>query len=206
MADYITLAEFKQTSETVGFAFQDYDAGIAISAASEAIDQYCGRTFGLDSSSTVVRYYTPLEPGYVNINDLVTCGTVAVDVTGTGSFASTWTLNTDFVLEPFNAAADGVPFETIRVHPRSALRFPCWPRSVQVTGQFGWPAVPGQVKQATTVMTTRLLKRAREAPFGIVGANSVDANPIRISRVDPDIAFLLDNLIRGQTGGAVMVG
>lgn len=206
MTDYLTLTEFKSAQELIGTSFADYEAEDSISAASEAIDQYCGRTFGLDTSSTVVRYYTPSEPRYVNINDLVTCGTVAVDQSGTGAYTA-WILNTDYVLEPANATLDGAPFETIRVHPRSFQRLPCWPNSVQVTGQFGWPAVPPQIKKAARIMAVRLLKREREAPFGVVGANAIDANPIRISRVDPDIAFMLDNLIRGQSGGGgVMVG
>lgn len=205
MADYVTLAEFKNNSELIGYAFADYDAQLAISAASNGIEQYCGRRFNLDTSGTNVRYYSVTEPRELNIDDIVCTSygaTVQVDVDGDGVFETTWVRNTDFFLEPLNAQADGWPYETIRVSPRSAQRFPSWPRSVQVTGQFGWPAVPQNVKEATMIMSVRLMKRAREAPFG-VAAIGFDGAAVRVARVDPDVAFLLDNWVRGYQ---VLVG
>jgi hypothetical protein len=71
------------------------------------------------------------------------------------------------------------------------------PSSVAVTGQFGWPAVPAQVIEATTILATRLLRRAREAPFGVVGLG-IDGAAVRISRFDPDVGFLLDPLVKGS--------
>lgn len=205
MADYITLEEFKNASELVGVSFADYDAQMAISAASNGIEMYCGRRFNLDTSGTNVRYYSPVEPNILNIDDIVTSttgATVQIDLSGTGTYTTTWALNTDYVLEPLNAQADGRPFETVRVHPRSAHRMPAWPNSVRVTGQFGWPTVPQNVKEATMIVSVRLMKRAREAPFGVIGLG-LDNNPVRIARVDPDVCFLLDNWVRGRQ---VLVG
>ncbi len=197
MADYITLAELKNTAELVGFSFADYDAQMAISAASQGIDQYTGRRFSLDADTTSVRYYTPRELRYVNVDDIVSVATVSVDYDGDGVFETVWALNTDYVLEPLNAAADGWPYETIRVHPRSRQWLPQYPRSVKVQAQFGWPvAAPQNIKEATTILATRLLRRAREAPFGVVGLG-IDSTGVRISRTDPDVCFLLDNWIRG---------
>ncbi len=198
MADYLTLQEVKNAQELIGFSFADYDAQMAISAASNGIEQYCGRRFDL-SSGTATRYYSPLEPGELNIDDLVctTYGaTVQADYSGDGTFSTTWTRNTDYFLEPLNAQADTWPYETIRLSRRSNWRFPVWYRSISVTGQFGWPSVPQNVKEATMIMSVRLLKRAREAPFG-VAAIGFDGAAVRIARVDPDVAFLLDNWVRG---------
>ncbi len=196
MSNYLQLTELKNSSELIGFSFADYDATKAIAAAEAGIEEYCDRVF-YPSGATVSRYYTPTELGYVWIDDLISAATVATDPTGTGSFSQTWVANTDYILDPFNAAADGKPFERMLANPTSSLRFYCWPRSVKVTGQWGWTAPPPQVKEATTIMATRLLRRAREAPFGVVGLG-IDNTPVRISRVDPDLCFLLDNLIRGQ--------
>lgn len=196
MSNYVQLTELKNTSELIGFSFADYDAQQAINAAEQGIEEYCDRVF-YPSGATVDRYYTPTELGYVLIDDLITASTVATDTTGTGSFSQTWTANTDYQLWPFNAAADNKPYERLLVNHFSSLRFPCWTRSVKITGQWGWASTPPQVKEATTIMATRLLRRAREAPFGVIGLG-IDNAPVRISRVDPDVAFLLDNLIRGQ--------
>jgi hypothetical protein len=168
-----------------------------LSAASRGIEEACGRRFWVDSDATNVRYYTPSEPRYLPVDDLVTCGTFQTDEDGDGTFETTWTVNTDYVLEPLNAAADGKPYEEIRVHPAGSLRFPCWPRSVAVTGKFGWPAVPAQVHEATTIVATKLLKRAREAPFGVVGLG-IDNVAVRIARTDPDVTWLLEPLERGH--------
>jgi hypothetical protein len=197
-ANYITVTEFKNTAELAGVSFADYDATMAIGAASRGVDQYTGRRFDSDvTGSTIVRYYTPAEPGYLYIDDLVSVATVATDLTGNGTFSTVWTLNVDYVLDPLNAAADGWPYEQIRVHPASAQRFPAWPRSVAVTGQWGWPtAIPDNVREATTILSVRLLKRAREAPLG-VASFGMEGAALHISRTDPDVCFLLDNWIRG---------
>ncbi len=189
----------KVNSELVGFSFADYSGQMAISAASSGIEQYCGRRFDLSSSGSVARYYSPIQARTLNIDDIVTTSygaTVQIDQDADGVFETTWVLNSDYLLEPLNAQADGWPYESIRVHPRSAQRFPGWPRSIKVTGQFGWPAVPSTVKEATMIMSVRLLKRAREAPFGVVGLG-LDNSPVRIARIDPDVCFLLDNWVRG---------
>lgn len=191
--EYITLSELKNTSELMGVSFADYDAMLAISAASRGIDEYTGRQF---FSSTGTRYFTPTEPGFLEIEDLIS-GTVMSDDDGDGVFETTWVANTDYMLSPLNAAADGKPYEQLRVHPNSSARLPCWPRSVSVVGTFGWSACPDPVKTATILMAARLMKRAREAPFGIVGLG-IDNVAVRISRTDPDIAFLLDPYIRGS--------
>ena len=196
--EYLSLTELKATSELYGFSFADEDARQAISAASRGIDEYCGRRFYSDADASSIRYYTPVEPQYLEIDDLVTCGTVATDSDGDGVFETTWTVNTNYILEPLNAAADGKPYERLRVAPYGGY---FWPyrgrRSVAVTGMFGWSSVPPTVKEATTIMATRLLKRAREAPFGVVGLG-LDNVAVRISQVDPDVAFLLDPFVRGQ--------
>lgn len=196
MSDYITLDEFKVSSELVGFTFADYDARIAIAAASRGIDEYCGRTFG--TATTTDRYYSPLDSCSLDVNDLTSVGTFQIDADGDGTFETTWTENVQFILAPLNAAADGKPYEEIQVRRNSYAYLPCFERSVKITGAFGWPATPDPVKQATTIITTRLLKRAREAPFGIITITGTESSAVHVARTDPDTAFLLDPFVRGQ--------
>src|SRR5262249_42740226 len=110
-------------------------------------------------------------------------------------FENTWTQNTDFVLEPLNAASDTEPWTAVRVQPYTSRIFYCWPRSLRVTGKFGWLTPPPAVKQATELLAARLLKRSREAPFGVVGLG-LDEGAVRIPRLDPDVAALLGPYMR----------
>jgi hypothetical protein len=197
MSDYISLLELKNTAELIGFSFADYDAQMAISAASAGIDEYCGRRFTANTTGTISsRYYTPLDAAHVLVDDLISVSTLESDYDGDGVYEQVWTAS-DFVLEPLNAAADGKPYEEIRKRQFSSIWFTTVRSNVKVTGVFGWPEVPAQVVEAATIMSMRLIRRAREAPFGVVGLG-LDNSAVRISKVDPDVCFLLDNLVKGQ--------
>ena len=195
-SDYITLAELKATLSLTAETYADADISAAITAASRAIDKITRRRFWLDVGTTNVRFYSPDRLTRLDIDDLVTLTSVTVDSAGNGTWADTWTLNTDFVLEPLNAAEDGFPWEKIIVHPLGKFLFPTsYPRSVQITGQFGWSAIPSGVVDYTTILATVLLRRKREAPFGIV-AMGMDGGAIRIARTDPQAALLIGPYIR----------
>lgn len=198
MNEYVTLEELKNSSELFGLSFVDYDATRAIAAASRGIDEYCGRRFFSDGTETV-RYYSPVEWGYVQIDDMISCSSISTDQDNDGTFETAWTVNKDYFLEPLNAAADGKPYEQVRINPSGSLRWPwwSWKRSVAVTGTFGWPAVPDQVREATTILASRLIRRKREAPFAVIGMG-LDSAGVRIAKTDPDVCFLLDNLVRDQ--------
>lgn len=201
-ADYVTSLALKATLGLTGETFADPDIATAITAASRGIDQLCGRRFWLDADASQVRYYTPISADLVSIDDLVTLTSLAHDPGGDGTYSEAWTLNTDFVLRPDNAPADDRPWETIARHPRARFRFVSqYPRTVKLTGKFGWPSVPAPVVEATTILATKLLRRSREAPFGIVSIG-LDGAAVRIARNDPDIAFLTSRLIRGGQGFA----
>jgi hypothetical protein len=193
---YVELEEFKSTTELTGTTFVDADIQRAIVAASRGIDKAFGRRYYADADAAQVRYYSPNGGCTVDIDDIVTLTSVLSDNDGDGTFEETWVENTDFVLEPLNAAADSRPYETLRLHPNGSFNFSPFPRSLKVTGKFGWAAVPEEVKVATTMIATRLVKRKREAPFGIVSFHEGDA--MRLARFDPDLEFLRDAVGRAQ--------
>jgi len=194
MSDYITAEELKATLELTGRNFADHDIPMAISAASRGIDNVTGRRFHADTADAT-RYYTPSNPYTVEIDDLFHLTSVKVDTTGGGVYSTTWTLNTMFALEPLNAEADGKPWERIRLNPNGGQRFYYYPRSVQVIGKFGWEEIPDEVRQAATIIASRLIGRARSSPHGVV-ALGMDGEAVRIARFDPDITFLLGDLTR----------
>ncbi len=194
--EYASLAELKTALEMSGETFADADLSLALTAASRGIDSACDRRFWLDADANQVRYYTPVNDCLTWIDDLVTLTALAADRGGDGTFSESWTVNTDFVLEPLNAAADSEPFTKLRVHPRGSKRLPCeYPRSVRVTGRFGWSAVPSQVKEATVILASKLMRRAREAPFGVAGVG-VEGAAMRIATMDPDVKFLIADFRR----------
>jgi hypothetical protein len=199
--DYVSLAEIKNTLELANLTYADNDLRTAITAASRGIDDYCGRQF-TSGGTAEVRYYTASHATYLPIDDLVSLGTMKTDYDGDGVYETTWTVNTDFLLEPQNAPAYSKPYDQIRIlYPRSSLRFPPYAGGVQITGQFGWSEPPAAIKQATIILSERLLQRARSAPFGVVGIG-FDNVAVRIPTVDPDVSFLLSPYLRG---GGVMV-
>lgn len=194
--EYVTQAALKATLSLTGETFADADIDAALEAASRSVDGHCRRRFYADADVNQIRYYSPFSKSLLPIDDLVTLTTLKTDPGGDGTFEETWTLNTDFNLLPLNPelidATNRWPSTQIETHPLGSFYFPTsYPRSVQVTGKFGWAAVPPQVKEATTILAHRLLKRAREAAFGVVGLG-LEGGAVTISKTDPDLAGLLD--------------
>lgn len=192
---YVELEEAKKALSLDSTTYADASVSRAILAASRSIDHHCDRRFWADADSAQVRYYDALSASLARIDDLVTLTTLEVDQGGDGTFEESWTVNTDFVLKPLNAPADGWPYTRIEVNPSSSRYFPGYPRSVKVTGKFGWTAVPAGVKQATTVLAHTLLRREREAPFGVVGVG-LDNASVRIPVTDPTVRMLLAPFVR----------
>lgn len=200
---YATSAELKATLELTGATFADPDIALALEAASRGIDRLCGRRFYPDPDANQTRYYTPEHPGLLRIDDLITLTSLATDPASDGTFADTWTLDTDFVLAPLNAQADGEPWTEIHVRRTGSYRWACGAgRSVRVTGRFGWAAVPVGVKQATVIVASKLMRRAREAPFGVIAVGLESGGAMRIARSDPDVMFLVGDLIRTRVAVA----
>ncbi len=198
MTDYITSAALKSTLTLSNQSFADADIAAAITAASRGIDNVCNRHFSVDTNDQT-RYYTPQLLNTVVIDDLVSFTSLDTDQTGDGSFGYSWILNTDFVLAPINAAADGEPYTRLVAHPRHRLTFgfpSYYPRSVKLVGKFGWPAVPAPITEATTILASMLLKRAREAPFGVVAIGMDVGAAVRIAQTDPTVKFLIANYMR----------
>lgn len=198
MAEYATITDLKATLSLTGETFADPDLAVAILAASRAIDSITHRRFYADADADQVRFYTPPSAGMVTIDDLITLTAFATDTDGDGTFETTWTVNTDIVLEPLNAAADREPYTHVRMHPNTSNRLPSadYPRSVRITGKFGWVAVPDAIKQATALLACRLMRRTREAPFGVIAAGIDASAAMQIARVDPDIRLLTQPYVR----------
>jgi len=202
-SDYVTRADILNALSATGTTYANDDIDDAITAASRAIDEACGRFFYTTAATAV---YTPGDcptpyGGYaaelaLDIDDLSTLTSVKVDQDGDGTYETTWTNGTEFYLDPQNASLVSKPYERIVLRSQSGARFPGWANSVQVIGTFGWSTTPAEVTQYCKLFATQLMLRSRQAPFGVLMAGIEVAAATRISRYDPDFDRLLGHLVK----------
>jgi hypothetical protein len=190
---YVELEKFKETLSLQGSTFADGDIQIALESASRIADAYTGTHF---YQTTETRYYNVFTPydDYIMVDDLITAGTVSMDVLGDATYSETWVAGTDFYLDPPNASLDGRPERRLVLRSQARNVFPTYQRGIRVTGTFGWPSVPPQVKQAVQILASRLVKRARETPYGFQVIAGETMAAARLGHLDPDVALLLDSI------------
>jgi len=187
---YATLAEFKAA---VGITDSTDDAALqsVLDATDTLIDLYCDRKTGFGTASET-RYYTAEDWEYVLTDDLVSVTTLQTDDDANGTYETTWTSGTDYVLAPRNAALDGFPYTEIDTSVT-------WPRNfpkdvylgVKVVGVFGFPSVPAAVKQAEIIQAGAVWN-SRTAPFGVIGSADL-GGILRMSRaLHPEAALILE--------------
>lgn len=194
---YATLAEIKNYLRITD-TLDDTLLELCVETSSRMIDQATNRRFYADTTATT-RTYPAYTPNLVYIDDLSSTDglSVAIDTNGSGTFAQAWTRGTHYQLEPLNALADGSPVRAIRairgqVFPISVPTF--WPQAfaaqalVSVTGKWGFPTVPTQIKMATLIQSSRLWKRP-DSPLGVAGFGEMGA--ITLRRIDPDVHALI---------------
>jgi hypothetical protein len=119
---YVELEQFKSTAELTGSSFADQDIQNAIVSASRWIDYETSTKFWPDTVDQT-RYFTANGASVLRIDDLISLTTLTTDTDDNGTFDYTWTVNTDFVLEPKNAVQNGFPYNSIR-RLRSGARIP----------------------------------------------------------------------------------
>ena len=187
---YASLSEFKAA---VGITDTTDDGALqsVLEATDTLIDLYCDRKTGF-GTATETRYYTAEDYEYVLTDDLVSITTLQTDDDANGTYETTWTVGTDYVLAPRNAALDGFPYTEIDTSVT-------WPRNfpkdvylgVKVVGVFGFPAVPAAVKQAEIIQAGAVWN-SRTAPFGVIGSADL-GGILRMSRaLHPEAALILE--------------
>jgi hypothetical protein len=187
---YASLSEFKAA---VGITDSTDDTALqnVLDATDTLIDLYCDRKTGFGTASET-RYYTAEDYEYVLTDDLVSVTTLQTDDDANGTYETTWTSGTDYVLAPRNAALDGFPYTEIDTSVT-------WPRNfpkdvylgVKVVGVFGFPSVPAAVKQAEIIQAGAVWN-SRTAPFGVIGSADL-GGILRMSRaLHPEAALILE--------------
>ena len=194
---YCTLAELRTwmsdtTSILPAAALED-----AINATSRMIDNFCSRKFWRDPVAKTRRYKVT-ESDVAWVDDIADASTVIIktDDLGDNSFSHQWS-NTDWELGPYNSDVDDtMPYSFYRVHAVGNSSFPVnsFRRTLEVTAEFGWSAIPDGVKQAC-IMKSNMVVLRKDSPYGIAGFSEFGV--VRISRTeDPEITRLLAPFIR----------
>ncbi len=161
-----------------------------IEAASAEVDGYCGRSFGQHGTAETpqTRVFTADDGLTCFVDDLVSVSALRTDGDGDRVYESLWSA-TDYDLSPDNASQKGQPYTAIHVAPMAAHAFTTQRRAVQVSGIWGWPAVPKPITEATLIYAGILFKR-KDAPFGVLGEGSFGA-VVMAHRMDPQVEQLL---------------
>lgn len=173
----------------------------AISTASRQIDAHCGRRFWQDTE-VVTRTYAASDRRRLAVDDISTTDglVVVIDDDDDGTYETTLTETTDFILGPLNALLEvpARPYEEIMLVDN--YQWPTYLRpGVQVTAKFGWPAVPEDVVTACTIQAKNLYKVTGAGVFGSMQL-SVDGIPMRIPGLDYVAKALLENFRREVLG------
>jgi hypothetical protein len=197
---YLEPEQWKTALEMTNQRYADQEIEWSIESASRIVDHLTGRRFWADADATEVRYYTAEVDDEVWIDDLLELTSVETAPGSDGVFSQTWTRDTDFRLAPYDAPAKGYPWRRIELTSGCRYRLPSRPHAVKITGQWGWAAPPANVVEATLLIATQLVRRVRDAPFGIIGFG-IDGQVARINRTDPDLVRLLEPYTRKRKLG-----
>jgi hypothetical protein len=196
---YSTLALLKaELGIPTGTTDKDSRCEVAVEAASRQIDAHCGRRFWQDATVVAREFFADSSTevtveGFDGDISTVTGLIVKADDDNDGTFETTFTITTHFVLLPANAADNSPvwPYTTIRLVDGSSwfpVRYSGRP-GVQVTAKFGWPAVPTDVGKACLIQAVQLFKSS-DAVFG--GLSFGDGGFMRVrGEMNPMAAGLL---------------
>lgn len=203
MATYVTREQLRDyVKAPTGSDAVDVQLDVALGGTHDWIHNTTGRQFDL-AADPVVRVMTGAghqvgtrEGRYRLLLDW-DVGTLAGFLVETGSDTSGWTVQTAYDLEPDPPFADGWPV-------RSLVRDAPWPywagERIRITSRPGFPATPDAVIKACYIQAGRLFRR-RDSPEGVLGGS--DWGVVRIGRIDPDAAALLDPYVLPGFGGSL---
>lgn len=188
---YATLAEVKAAARITD-SVDDALLEIAIESASRAIDGHTHRNFTVAGTVATDRVFTASNSDFVWIDDVASTTGLVIKTADNldANFATTW-LAADYQLEPLNGVSEGISWPYTRIRSTGNKGFPYGSglAGVQVTARWGWSAVPTAIKQACIILAGRQFKRY-DSPLGVAGFGDLGA--MRVSRVDPDVATLIE--------------
>lgn len=141
-----------------------------VTSASRLIDRHCGRHFYSKTEARTFEVDDLCELHFGPFNDLTTLTTLKTDAAGDGTYETTISASS-YQLEPFNAAVRAEPYLEVWLLGTTQFPAPVYGARedlIQITGVWGWPSVPAEVKQACRIITAEISK-LQLAPLGSMG-------------------------------------
>lgn len=191
---YATLAEIKN-SLRISDSIDDTQLEMAIESASRLIDGYAQRYFY--NGGTATRVFASNNTWQVMLDDAQSLSEVKLSSLDNGTYDVTLAA-TDYQLFPLNNVVGGLtgwPYTELTLagnylSVNYGFVTGSGRANVQVTGVWGWSAIPIAIKQATIIQASRIYKRA-DSPLGVAGFG--DLGVMRVSSgLDPDVRQLVD--------------
>jgi hypothetical protein len=181
----------------------------AAGSASSQIAAWCDNG-GFDKTAIVsasARVFHPTSEYECVVDDFweLTALAVATDEADSGTYSTTWTITTDFTLEPLNGRKHGQTWSYSKIKATGSRLFPCSLQNratVQVTAAWGWATYPDPVVEAALIQASRIFRR-KNSPEGVLGGFD-QFGAVRVStRIDPDVAALLSPYQRASAFGII---
>jgi hypothetical protein len=166
---YVSVEELKDALTLSGESYADADIARALAASSNVVDELCQTSF---AQVTATRKFTPVGANYLRTGPLSA-------ITALTNDAVAWTEGTNYFID------GGDTLRTLFGYTFSRA-----PQAVSISATFGVSPVPGEIKEAVQIIAVQVLRRVREAPFGIL-ATAVDGPAIRLRGFDPQVDQLL---------------
>jgi len=151
----------------------DLEYHAACFAASRALEQYCQRVFYRTTETRTLNMTNLYCLNLPAFHDLVSVTSLRTDESGDGTFETTWAAS-DYQLlcldDTPNVNAGPEPRPYVKVFAVGSRFFPLLPYSrpsrkdrVEITGVWGWPAVPWSIKKAAEIVAAETFK-LKDAP------------------------------------------
>ena len=190
---YTTVATFQSyTGMSTITADETVNIEKAIESASRSIDRMTNRRFWADANATARQYRaTDFYRLFVDDISSTTGLIVKTDTGGDGTFETTLTFNTDYILDPVNAPQLERPYTVVTMVGTKLFPSPVNLRpGVQVTAKFGWynGTPPDDIEEACLILSTDLVKRASSVG-GVLGLSELGA--IRMSPLGRDVQAMV---------------
>lgn len=149
----------------------------ACESVSAWIDEWCqdffGKVTGTRTGEACNLYELDLFDA--KIGSLVSVTSLKTDSAGDGTFEQTWDAGTHYQLLPLNPSngRETKPYTKIRAVgslflPLAYTSYGARRDRVQITGTFGWPAIPAAVREAALILAVDTLK-LKDTAFGYAG-------------------------------------
>lgn len=202
MADYVTFSQIKADipdSPLFDTTDTSYDGVLSgmITAASRLIDKEVGGwpNYFYPSTADATRYFDGNGDDTLYIDPMVSLTSVSVSESGGRSSTNytSWTLDTDYYVWPYNYSSIEQPIQALVIDNDSGSKgtFNRDRKAVKVTGVFGYSALPpDDIVQACKIQSVRWFMRAKQG-YQDGGANPTLGEMVYVTELDPDVKTLL---------------